>query len=192
MELKDFLEHLNEGKRVTEDSEMIAYMRMMSNEAMRVTAQLNGSYHTPEVVRELFSKLTGKIVDETFALFPPFYTDCGKNITIGKNVFINSGCHFQYQGGITIEDGALIGHCVTLATLNHGFAPEDRVTLYPKPIRIGQKVWIGANSVVLPGVTIGDNAIVGAGSVVTRDVPPNGIVVGNPARLIKYIDDCKE
>ena len=96
MELKDFLEHLNEGKRVTEDSEMIAYMRMMSNEAMRVTAQLNGSYHTPEVVRALFSKLTGKIVDETFELFPPFSSYCGKNITIGQNLFYNSGCHFQY------------------------------------------------------------------------------------------------
>ena len=191
MELKDFLEHLNEGKRVTGNSDMIKYMRVMSNKAMHVTTELNSSYHTPEVVRELFSTLIGKAVDETFALFPPFYTDCGKNITVGRNVFINSGCHFQDQGGITIGDGALIGHCVTLATLNHGFAPEDRATLYPQPIRIGRKVWIGANSVVLPGVTIGDNAIVGAGSVVTRDVPPNGVVVGNPARLIKYIDDCK-
>lgn len=96
-------------------------------------------------------------------MFPPFYTDCGKNIAVGKNVFINSGCRFQDQGGISIGDGTLIGHNVVLATLNHGIAPGERHDLFPASIHIGKNVWIGANATVLPGVTIGDNAVIAAG-----------------------------
>ena len=121
-------------------------------------------------------------------MFPPFYTDCGKNLHIGKNVFINSGCCFQDQGGITIGDGALIGHNVVMATLNHSEDPETRGNLHPAPIHIGRNVWIGASAIILPGVTIGDGAIVGAGSVVTRDVPENMIVTGVPARILRSVD----
>lgn len=121
-------------------------------------------------------------------MFPPFYTDCGKNLHIGKNVFINSGCRFQDQGGITIGDGALIGHNVVMATLNHSEDPETRGNLHPAPIHIGRNVWIGASAAILPGVTIGDGAIVGAGSVVTRDVPENMIVTGVPARILRSVD----
>ena len=153
---------------------------------MRITAELNGSYHTPEEVRELFSKLTGKKVDETFGLIPPFHTDCGKNITVGRHVFINSCCKFQDQGGITIGEGSLIGHNVTLATLNHGMSVEERHDLFPSPIHIGQNVWIGANATVLSGVTIGDHAVIAAGAVVTKDVPAN-TVVGVPAKVIRMI-----
>ncbi len=187
MELKDYLEHLNSGCRVEVGSEMHRYMCKVSNDAMRVTTQINNSYHTPEELVTLFSELTGKEVDSSFMMFPPFYTDCGKNITIGKNIFINSCCNFQDQGGITIGDGSLIGHKVVLATLNHGFAPEDRGTLYPAPITIGRNVWIGASATILPGITIGDNAIVAAGSVVTKDVSPNTIVGGVPAKEMKHI-----
>ena len=126
-------------------------------------------------------------MDKTFGLFPPFYTDCGKNITVGKNVFINSGCKFQDQGGITIGDGTLIGHNVVLATLNHGIAPEERHDLFPAPIHIGKNVWIGANAVVLPGVAIGDHAVIAAGAVVTKDVPANAVVGGIPAKVIRLI-----
>ena len=94
------------------------------------------------------SELTGSVVDETFGMFPPFYTDCGKNIHIGKNVFINSGCQFQDQGGIYIDDGALIGHRVVLATLNHEIDPDKRADLLPAPIYIGKNVWIGAHATV--------------------------------------------
>lgn len=159
----------------------------LSNEAMRITCELNGSYHTPDGVRELFSELIGKQVDESFFMFPPFYTDCGRNITVGKNVFINSNCNFQDQGGITIGDGSLIGHRVILATLNHGIAPDDRHTLYPAPIIIGKNVWVGAGATILPGVTIGDNAIIAAGAVVTKDVPENTIVAGVPAKTIRTL-----
>ena len=106
---------------------------------------------------------------------------------MGDHVFLNACCRFQDQGGITIGDGTLIGHGVTLATLNHDEDPERRAVLYPAPIRIGRRVWIGSGATVLPGVTIGDGAIVAAGAVVTRDVPPETVVAGVPARLLRPI-----
>ncbi len=163
-------------------------MHFLAQEALKLTAELNGCYHTPEEIRELFSKLIGKPVDETFSMFPPFYTDCGENITVGKNVFINSGCRFQDQGGITIGDGTLIGHNVVLATLNHELDPKKRSTVHPAPIVIGKNVWIGANVTVVPGVTIGDGAVIAAGAVVTKDVPSNVVVGGVPAKIIKKIE----
>ena len=178
---------LNSGERVVAGSETHHYMTKLSNEAMKIMALLNNSYHTPEKIRELFSALIGREVDEGFGMFPPFYTDCGRNIHVGRNVFINSGCHFQDQGGIYIDDGALIGHNVVLATLNHGQLPENRHDLLPSPIYIGKNVWIGASAVVLPGVRIGDGAIVAAGAVVTKDVPPNTVVGGVPARQLKSV-----
>jgi acetyltransferase-like isoleucine patch superfamily enzyme len=188
MDIRDFLAHLNRGEMVEGGSEMHQMMHVVSQEALKLTADLNGSYHTPEEIRVLFSKLVGSLVDETFALFPPFYTDCGKNIHVGKNVFINSGCRFQDQGGITIGNGVLIGHNVVLATLNHDIDPRKRSNMHPAPIVIGNNVWIGANATVVPGVIIGDGAVIGAGAVVTRDVPPNVIVGGVPAKIIKKIE----
>ncbi len=123
--------------------------------------ELNSNYHTPEEIRQIMGRLTGPQVGEGFTLFPPFYTDFGKNIAIGRNVFINSGCHFQDQGGITIGDGALIGHNVVLATVNHALEPEKCRRNRYAPIRIGENVWIGSNATILPGVTLGDWAVVG-------------------------------
>ena len=189
MDLAGFLEHLNSGKPVKGGSEAHQFMHGVSQEALRITAEINGSYHEPAQLRALFSELTGRPVDESFGLFPPFYTDCGKNIHIGKNAFINMGCKFQDQGGIFIEDGALIGHNVVLATLNHAASPKDRGSMIPAPIRIGKNVWVGANAVILPGVTIGDGAIVAAGAVVNRDVPENTVVGGVPAKVIRTIHE---
>lgn len=187
MDLEAYLEHLNSGKPVAGGSEAHLFMHGVSQEALRITAEINGSYHEPEQLRALFSQLIGQPVDESFALFPPFHTDCGKNIHIGKRVFINMGCKFQDQGGIFIGDGALIGHNVVLATLNHAMSPNQRGTMIPAPIHIGRNVWIGSNATVLPGVTIGDGAIVAAGAVVTRDVPENTIVGGVPARVMRHL-----
>ena len=192
MNISDFLEHLNRGETVESGTEMSQIMHALSQEALKLTADLNGSYHTPEEIRDIFSKLVGSPVDATFALFPPFYTDCGKNIHVGKNVFFNSGCRFQDQGGITIGDGVLIGHNVVLATLNHGINIKKRRVLYPAPIVISNNVWIGANSTVVPGVTIGEGAVIAAGAVVTRDVPANVIVCGIPAKIIRKIEDSEE
>jgi acetyltransferase-like isoleucine patch superfamily enzyme len=188
MDIHDFLAHLNNGKVVDSGSEIHQMMHKVSQEALKLTSELNRQYHTPEEIRKLFSLLIGKPIDKTFAMFPPFYTDCGKNISVGKNVFINSGCRFQDQGGITISDGVLIGHNVVLATLNHDINPKKRSSMQPAPIIIGKNVWIGANATVVPGVAIGDGAIIAAGAVVTKDVPANVIVGGVPAKIIKNIE----
>ena len=187
MDLAGFLNELNSGKTVKAGGEVHLFMHGVSQEALKITAEINGSYHEPAELRALFSRLIGRPVDESFGLFPPFYTDCGKNIHIGKNVFTNMGCKFQDQGGIYIGDGALIGHNTVLATLNHAMSPNDRGSMLPAPIHIGKNVWIGANATVLSGVTIGDGAIVAAGAVVTRDVPENTIVGGVPAKIIRHL-----
>ena len=189
MTTSEFLEYINSGRQVTSECGVHQTMHRLSQEAIRITMEINSRYHTPDEINELMSELIGEPVK--VGLFPPFFTDCGKNIHLGKGVFINSGCKFQDQGGIYIGDGALIGHNTVLATLNHGLLPEERHDLIPKPIHIGKNVWIGSNSTVLPGVTIGDNAVIGAGSVVTKDIPENMIAVGSPAKVIRSIYDEK-
>ena len=189
MDLQAFLDHMNSGKTIKGGSEAHLCMCALSQEALQRTAELNGAYHTPEEVRRIFSALTGRPVDDTFTLFPPFHTDCGMNIAVGKNVFINSGCKFQDQGGIVIGDGALIGHNVVLATLNHSLAVRDRQDLIPGPIRIGKNAWIGSNVTILPGVTVGDGAVVAAGAVVTKDVPAYTVAGGVPARVLRPLTE---
>ncbi len=151
--------------------------------------ELNNKYHTPEEIVEIFSQITGKNVDKTFRMFPPFYTDCGKNITVGKNVFINCCCKFQDQGGITIGNGVFIGHNVVIATLNHDINPNNRPAMTPKKVQIEDNVWIGSNVTILPGVTIHAGSIIGAGCVVTKDIPANHIAVGNPCKVLRKIEE---
>ncbi|OTN77809.1 hypothetical protein A5886_002910 [Enterococcus sp. 8G7_MSG3316] len=189
MDNKTFTDYLNSGQVVKAGSDYHQMMAKLSDEARKHTTEINNKYHTQAELRQRFALLIGKEVDTDFGLFPPFYTDCGKNITLGKGVFINAGCHFQDQGGITIGDDTLIGHNVVLATLNHGLSAKTRKDLYPAPITIGKNVWIGAQATILPGVTIGDHAIIAAGAVVQKDVAPKTIVGGVPAKLIKTIED---
>ena len=177
MDLQHFQQMIAAGEPLRGE-EMIAFMREQSDNTHRLLFDLNNSYHTPEEIVALFSRITDSEVHESFRMFPPFYTDFGKNIHVGKNVFINSCCQFQDQGGIFIGDGVLIGHSVVLATLNHGLAPEDRQNLYHAPIRIGKGVWIGAHATILAGVTIGDDAVIAAGAVVNKDVPAGAVVGG--------------
>ncbi len=185
--MKTLMDVVEKGEPIIIGTEVHDMLVRTSNKALKITAELNGSYHEPAEVSALFSRLTGKEVDQSFFMFPPFYTDFGKNITVGKNVFINTGCTFQDCGGITIGDSAQIGQNVVLCTFNHGMEPEKRHTLYPEPIVIGKKVWIGANATILQGVTVGDNAVVAAGAVVTKDVPINSVVAGVPAKAIRTI-----
>lgn len=186
MDIKHFKDHVE--KQLPLDTEEIhQFMHLMSDEARRITFELNTAYHSQDEVRALLSRLFGYQVPDTLRVFPPFYTDFGKNITIGDGVFINACCHFQDHGGVVIGDHCQIGHNVVFATLNHGLAPEDRAHTYPAPIMLGKNVWVGSNATILQGVTIGDNAVIGAGAVVTKDVEANTVVGGVPARFIKRI-----
>ena len=188
MTTEEFKEYVKTRKALNTE-EIHRLMDDMSNEARRITFQLNTVYHTPDEVRRLLSGLFGYQVPSSLRVFPPFYTDFGKNITVGEGVFINACCHFQDHGGVTIGVGCQIGHNVVFATLNHGLAPQDRKTTYPAPIVLGKNVWIGSNATILQGVTIGDNAVVGAGAVVTKDVAANTVVGGIPAHFIKVIEE---
>lgn len=170
-----------------EKEEYQKHANTLYQEAIRIGMKLNTQYHTPKEIIEIMSELTGKQIDDSFRLFPPFYTDFGKNITIGKDVFINSGCHFQDQGGITIKDGTFIGHNVVIATINHDLDPSMNRKNHYSSVIIEKNVWIGSNATILPGVTIGEWAVIAAGAVVTKNVPPMTVVGGVPAKIIKHI-----
>lgn len=182
-DFKDFVK----TEEALDSEEIHGFMDRMSNEARRITFLLNSAYHTPEEVRSLLSELFGYEVPSSLRVFPPLYTDYGKNITVGEGVFINACCHFQDHGGIVIGDGCQIGHNVVFATLNHELAPERRKSTRPAPIVLGKNVWVGSNATILQGVTIGDNAVVAVGAVVNKDVAPNTVVGGVPAKFIKRI-----
>lgn len=154
---------------------------------MKLSARLNAATDIDDA-RKIISDISGNQIDDSTTIFVPFYTNFGRFITIGKNVFINHACSFLDLGGITIEDNVLIGPRVNLVTENHPSNPAERRSLMTKPIVIRRNAWIGANATILPGVTIGENAIVAAGAVVSKDVPANTIVGGVPAKFIKLID----
>jgi acetyltransferase-like isoleucine patch superfamily enzyme len=154
---------------------------------MRLAAEMNTGYHTEAEVRDYMRQITGSEIDETLRIFTPFHINYGKKTTFGRDCFVNFGCTFLALGGITIEDDVFIGpHCV-LATEYHPEEPTTRHSLLTKPIVVKRNAWLGANVTVLAGVTIGENAIVAAGSVVTKDVPDNMVVAGSPARVIREI-----
>lgn len=187
MKVDEFRKAMADAKYIPAGSELHLAFHAFSQEALKITAELNGSYHTPQEMRALMSRLTASEIDESFVLFPPFHTDCGKNTKIGKRVFVNAGCQFQDQGGITIGDDVLVGPQTIIATLNHDPDPDKRGGMFAKPVVICEKVWLGARVTICPGVTIGDGAIVAAGAVVTKDVQPRTVVAGVPAKAIKRI-----
>lgn len=192
MDLQEFLDRMNSGAPITDDGDLHHFMHEITEETLRLTAELNNKYHTQEEVRALFSQITGKPTPEGFRLFPPFYANIGRNISVGKGVFINTGCHFGDLGGITLGDNVLLGSNVVIATANHDFDPKNRRTAWPAPVVIGNNVWIGSSVTIVPGVTIGDGAIVAAGAVVTKDVPPNTVVAGVPARVLREVKSNSE
>lgn len=187
-QIRRFCDRRAQGLDIVSGTEDAQVMHEAAQEALRIAADMNGSYHTLDEIRALFAELTGREVDEAFRIFPPFTADFGKNIHVGENVFFNSGCRVQDHGGVFLGNNVLIGHNVVLATLDHDLDPAKRSLLHCAPIRIGDDVWIGANATVTKGVTIGDGAVVAAGAVVTRDVPPRTIVGGVPAKVIKPIE----
>src|ERR1700691_4949922 len=173
--------------RTPESAAMLANVKR----AMAITATLNRlTFNDPDEIRALFSELIGKKVDESFLLIPPFYTAGGDEIRVGHNVFVNQNCTFYDLGGLDIADDVMIGPNVSLITSGHPIEPSQRrgfVTA--KPIAIVRNVWIAAGATIIGGVTVGENSVVAAGSVVTRDVPPNTLVGETPARVIRSIGD---
>ena len=189
MELNELLAWFDQGGSFGDDPEIVACMRRYIQANRRLLFEMNNLWHEDEnEITELFRKITAKPVGEGVRIETPFHTDFGKNITLGNRVFINAGCKFQDQGGIHIGCDCLIGHNATLCTINHAQDPDRRGDMEFRPIRIEDKVWLGANVTVLPGVTIGEGAIVAAGAVVTKDVAPRTIVGGVPAKFIKKIE----
>ena len=146
MTIQEFRDYMSSGKPVVGGGDVHMMFHQLSQEALKITAEINGKYHTPEQLHDLLEQLWGREVPKTVGMFPPFHTDCGKNTIVGERVFINMGCKFQDQGGITIDEGALIGHNVVLATINHDLDPAKRQSMSYAPIHIGKNVWIGANA----------------------------------------------
>ena len=187
MELHEFLEMMERRETVPAGSAAHELMHMCYAESQRLMLDYNTNPHTDVERNALLCELTGSEVHPSVRVMAPFQADFGKNIHFGKNVFVNAGCKFQDHGGIYIGDNALIGHNCVMATINHDPRPSHRADNIPAPIHIGRNVWIGANVTILSGVAIGENAIVAAGAVVTKDVAPNTIVGGVPAKFIKQI-----
>ena len=173
-----------EGKVTSKEDHLM--FNELSLEARKITLKINKTSSNKKL-RKLFSKLTLEEIDDSFRLFPPFYTDSGKNIHLGKNIFINACCNFQDQGGIFIGNNVLIGHNVTLATINHDVNIESRGNMLLKPIIIEDDVWIGSGAIITQGVRVGKGAIIAAGAIVIKDVEPYSVVGGVPAKLIKKL-----
>lgn len=184
----DIFERDKLGEEISHQDPEYYKIREMIDEAQKILFELNNKYHEEPEVRRLFSQLTGIEVEKTFRLRPPFYTDFGKNIRVGKNVFINHCCTFMDRGGITLEEGVLIGPKVNLITINHPLEPHRRHSTISHPIIIKKNAWIGTAATIVPGVTIGENAVVAAGAVVTKDVLANTVVAGVPDKVIKVIE----
>lgn len=188
MQTKTIFERELAGEVISLDDPDYRQIYAIIRKAIRITSELNAMRVDDNAqVNRVFSELTNKTVDDSLFLIPPFYTDFGQNIHIGKNVFVNHACTFMDRGGITLEDNVLVGPKVNLITTNHPTEPGQRRSTISKPIVLKQGAWVGANVTVMPGVTIGENAIVGAGAVVTKDVPANSIVAGVPARVVKHL-----
>lgn len=177
---------LKNGTAVTPQHPQIKKLRDASYATIRLVKQLNASAN-PEEIRKILSEITGTVIDEMVAIFPPVYINYGNHLSIGKNVFINFNCIFLTLGGIVIEDNVLIGPDVKILSEGHPLSPAERQSLVPGKVHIKQNAWIGAGATILPGVSIGENAVVAAGALVTKDVPADTVVAGIPAKVIKSI-----
>ena len=184
---RDVFERLRNGETILPNDTEALKLRDASYATKKLLLQLNNSFD-PAEIRDLLSQITGSEIDESVAVFTPLYINYGKNTKIGKNVFINFDCVFLDLGGITIGDNVLIAPKVSLLSEGHPVSPESRHALVPGHIHIKRNAWIGAGATILPGVTIGENAIVAAGAVVSKDVAANTVVGGIPAKQLKEIN----
>lgn len=184
---RSIFERLQAGEPLRRDDPEYPKFAEVVARTIRLCVEMNATATDVEQVRQRLSDIIGTAIDPTTTIFPPFHTNFGRFIRLGKNSFINHACSFLDIGGITLEDDVLIGPRVNLTTENHPLNPAERTTLLIKPIVVRRNAWIGAGATVLPGVTVGENAVVAAGAVVTADVPANTVVAGIPARVIRTI-----
>lgn len=183
----DIFTRMQAGGLIRLDDPEYEKVREVVEHTLRLVTELNASTTGVEQTRQLLSELIGQPIDPATRVFAPFYTNFGRFIRLGKNVFINHACSFLDMGGITLEDDVQIGPKVNLITENHPLDPHERQSLLLGSIIIKRNAWIGAAATILPGVTIGENSVVAAGAVVNKDVPANTVVGGIPARVLKTI-----
>jgi acetyltransferase-like isoleucine patch superfamily enzyme len=184
---QDIFQRMQAGEPLRNDDPEYPIFAEAVARTIRLVTQMNASAQDVEGVRKQLSEIIGIEIDASTTIFPPFYTNFGRFIKLGKNVFINHGCSFLDLCNITIEDEVMIGPKVNLITENHPLDPNDRKTVLLKTIVVKRNAWIGAAATILPGVTIGENAVVAAGAVVSKDVPANTIVAGIPAKVVKTL-----
>lgn len=168
------------------DAELLAERR----HCQHLCHELNRLYPSQETERSaLLRQILGKAAD-AFTIISPFYCDYGYNIEVGANFFANFNCVILDEAKVSFGDNVFVAPNCGFYTAGHPLDAErrNRGLEYARPIRVGHNVWIGANTCVLPGVTIGDNAVIGAGSVVNRDIPPCVVAAGNPCRVIRRLD----
>ncbi|NID10912.1 DapH/DapD/GlmU-related protein [Fibrivirga algicola] len=180
-------QRLQAGELLRKDDPEYGRFSEVVSRTIRLCVLMNATATDTDQVRTQLSTIIGTQIDPSTTIFPPFHTNFGRSIRLGKNIFINHACSFLDIGGITIEDDVQLGPRVNLTSENHPLDPTDRTTLIPQPIVIKRNAWIGAGATILPGVTVGENAVVAAGAVVSRDVPPNTVVAGVPAKVVKTL-----
>ncbi|GGF24853.1 DapH/DapD/GlmU-related protein [Echinicola rosea] len=185
--VRDIFERLLSGEAISMDDAEYVKIGEAVDRTLVLSHKLN-SAQTKAEIRACLSEIIGQPIPESTTIFPPFYTNVGKHIRLGGNVFINHACSFLDLGGITIEDGVMIGPRVNITSENHPVDPVARKTMVPAAVLVKRNAWIGANATILPGVTIGEHAVVAAGAVVHRDVPANSVVAGVPAKIIKDLN----
>ncbi|MET3558114.1 acetyltransferase-like isoleucine patch superfamily enzyme [Streptococcus rupicaprae] len=186
---KAFETFLNTGKLVPEQDGLRQLISAIQTENQPLVQELNTQIQTIASARRVVEQLTKEEIDETVTINVPFQTDFGRHMHFGKHIYVNKDVFMVDLGGIFIEDEVLIGPRVKLISVNHPLKPADRHKLELKSVTIKKNAWIGADATILPGVTVGENAVVAAGAIVSKDVPANTVVAGVPAKVIRIIED---
>lgn len=184
---KELLEKLQANEFISIEDPIFTEINEMVENTSKLLSELNTGYKTPDEVRNILSEMIGDEIDSSVQILTPFNTDFGANIRLGKDIFINKSCMFVDLGGIELEDKVLIGPEVKILSVNHPLDFNNRRSVILKKVRIKRNAWLGSGTIVCPGVTIGENSVIGAGSVVTKDVPDNTVYAGVPAKFIKNI-----
>ena len=184
---KDLLKKIQTREFISSEETIFTEINEIVENTLKLTSELNTGYKTPDEVRNILSKIIGSKIDNSVQVLTPFNTDFGANIRLGKDVFINKSCMFVDLGGIELEDKVLIGPDVKILSVNHPLDSKNRRGVILKGVKIKRNAWLGAGVTVCPGVTIGENSVIGAGSVVTKDVPNDTVYAGVPAKFIKNI-----